>query len=284
MNYVTAKVAYTDVTSTVTETGTVNPVIEIQIGTQVSGTIATLNVDYNSKVTTGQVFATLDPTHFQASVAQDTANLAAAQATAPATQSGISQAQAAVQAATATLAQPQASLRSAQANAERVAGHVDAREYDRAAGCRVAEAGVYSAESDGHGSDGRSDGRRERARRAGGGAGRPGAGGGGVVATAGRPGPGEDVVVPGERVCPPGHGECGAGNQAQYNLGQTIIKSPVNGIVMARNVTVGQTVAASLSTPTLFTLATNLTDMQVDTSVDEADIGNVKTGDARRSP
>ena len=62
VNYVTAKVAYADVTSTVSETGTVNPVNEIQIGTQVSGTIATLNVDYNSKVTPGEVLTTLDPT------------------------------------------------------------------------------------------------------------------------------------------------------------------------------------------------------------------------------
>jgi len=68
--------------------------------------------------------------------------------------------------------------------------------------------------------------------------------------------------------------------QAQFNLSQTIIRSPFDGIVMARNVSIGQTVAASLQTPTIFTLATNLTDMQVDTSVDEADVGNVQQGAA----
>jgi HlyD family secretion protein len=66
--------------------------------------------------------------------------------------------------------------------------------------------------------------------------------------------------------------------QAEYSLSKTVIKSPWDGIVMARNVSIGQTVAASLQTPTLFSLATNLTDMQVDTSVDEADAGGVRTG------
>ena len=64
--------------------------------------------------------------------------------------------------------------------------------------------------------------------------------------------------------------------QAQYNLSKTVILSPFDGIVMNRNVSIGQTVAASLQTPTLFTLATNLTDMQVDTSVDEADVGSLR--------
>ena len=67
-------------------------------------------------------------------------------------------------------------------------------------------------------------------------------------------------------------------DQAQYNLSKTVIRSPWDGIVMARNVSIGQTVASSLQTPTLFTLATNLTDVQVDTSVDEADAGGVREG------
>src|SRR5208337_367199 len=68
-------------------------------------------------------------------------------------------------------------------------------------------------------------------------------------------------------------------DQSQYNLSKTVIRSPFDGIVMARNVDVGQTVAASLQTPTLFTLATNLTDMQIDTSVDEADVGGLRQGE-----
>jgi len=66
--------------------------------------------------------------------------------------------------------------------------------------------------------------------------------------------------------------------QAKTNLGYTRIVSPVNGVVIAKNVEVGQTVAASFQTPTLFTIAPDLTKMQVDTNVDEADISKIKTG------
>ncbi len=280
VNYVTAKVAYADVTSTVSETGTVNPVNEIQIGTQVSGTIATLNVDYNSKVTPGEVLATLDPTQFQASVAQDSANMEAAQSTAAATQNGISQSQAAVQTATATLAQAQASLRSAQANAagsqatlklanttvQRDAellkqGYIPQNQMDAdqtavstdTSNVRATQSAVQVAQAQVQAAASQLQAAREQVGTS---SSQASASVHQVAATAAQL------------------------HQAQYNLSQTIIKSPVDGIVMARNVTVGQTVAASLSTPTLFTIATNLADMEVDTSVDEADIGSVKMGDA----
>ena len=68
--------------------------------------------------------------------------------------------------------------------------------------------------------------------------------------------------------------------EARYSLSKTVIMSPFDGIIMARNVSIGQTVASSLQTPTLFSLATNLTDMQVDTSVDEADVGSVAAGES----
>src|SRR5205807_2256583 len=181
LRYITRPVAYGDISATVTETGTVNPVDTVQVGTQVSGTVAALNVDYNSRVTKGEVLATLDPTQFQAAAQQSGANLAAAKAS--------------YAAALSAIAQDQASLRSAQAQAS---------------------AGQQQGAS-----------------------------------------------------------QAASVQQAQYNRARTIITSPVDGIVMARNVSVGQTVAASFQTPTLFTLATNLTDMQVDTSVDEADVGNV---------
>ena len=64
-------------------------------------------------------------------------------------------------------------------------------------------------------------------------------------------------------------------NQAPIDLGYTVIRSPVDGIVISRNVDVGQTVAASLSAPTLFTIANDLTKMEVHTNVDEADVGNI---------
>jgi len=280
VTYVTRPVAYADVTSTVSETGTVNPVNEIQVGTQVSGTIATLNVDYNSKVTPGEVLTTLDPTTFQASVSQDTANVEAAQSTAAATQNEIVQAEAAVQTATDTLAQAQASLRSVQANAtgsqatlklatvtvQRDAellqqGYIAQNQMDTdqtavatdTSNARAAQAAVQVAQAQ-------------------------------VQAAASQLQAARDQVATSQsQAAASGHQVAASAaqlRQAQYNLSQTVIKSPVDGIVMARNVTVGQTVAASLSTPTLFTIATNLADMQVDTSVDEADIGSVKMGDA----
>src|SRR5205807_2025711 len=103
LRYITRPVAYGDISATVTETGTVNPVDTVQVGTQVSGTVAALNVDYNSRVTKGEVLATLDPTQFQAAAQQSGANLAAAKAS--------------YAAALSAIAQDQASLRSAQANA-----------------------------------------------------------------------------------------------------------------------------------------------------------------------
>lgn len=279
VQYVTRPVAYTDITSTVSETGTVNPVVVVQVGTQVSGTIAALNVDYNSKVTKGQVLAVLDPTNFQASVAQDTANLSAAQATARASASTIEQDLAAVQAATATLAQQQASLRSAQANAAKVAatlalakmtvqrdaellkqGYIPQSQMDTdqtaeaadASDVGAAQAAVQVAQAQ-------------------------------VRAASAQLQSARDQVTTAQAQAAATQHQAAASaalvRQAQYNLSQTFIKSPVDGIVMARNVSVGQTVAASFSTPTLFTLATNLTDMQVDTSVDEADVGNVKAGE-----
>jgi HlyD family secretion protein len=280
VTYITRPVAYADVTSSVTETGTVNPVNEIQVGTQVSGTIATLNVDYNSKVKPGQVLATLDPTNFQAAVSQDAANLQATQATAAATQNGIATAQAAVQTAQGTLAQAQASVKSAQANAvgavatlslanttvQRDAqllseGYIAQNQMDTdktavqtaTANVRATQAAVQVAEGQLQAATS-----QVQAARAG-------------VTTAG-----SQAAASGHQV----QASAAQLRQAQYQLGQTVIKSPVDGIVMARNVTVGQTVAASLSTPTLFTIATNLADMQVDTSVDEADIGSVKPGDS----
>ncbi|HXX38170.1 MAG TPA: efflux RND transporter periplasmic adaptor subunit [bacterium] len=280
VQYVTRPVDYTDITATVNETGTVNPVNEILVGTQVSGTIAVLNVDYNSRVTQGQVLATLDPTSFQAAVAQNTATLAAAQATASADAATIQQNLAAAQAAEATLAQQQASLRSAQANVAKAAetlklakvtvqrdadllrqGYIPQSQMDTdqtaestdTADLAAAQAAVQVAQAQVRAATSQLQSARDQ------------------VATT------QSQLVAAQHQAAATAAQL---REAQYNLSQTVIRSPVDGIVMARNVSIGQTVAASFSTPTLFTLATNLTDMQVDTSVDEADVGNVKAGDS----
>src|SRR5262252_4770377 len=92
VRYITRPVGYVDIAASVNETGTVNPVDPpglVQVGSQISGTVASIRVDYNSRVKKGEVLATLDPTTFQASVEQASAALAAAQATAASSQSAV---------------------------------------------------------------------------------------------------------------------------------------------------------------------------------------------------
>jgi len=309
--YVTRPVGYADIAATVNETGTVNPVDPpglVQVGSQVSGTIASIKVDYNSRVTKGQVLATLDPTTFQAAVDQASANLAAAQASAAAGMSGVQQAQAAVetasanlqqtqaaaQAASANLQQFQANLKSAQAGAtkakaqvalanltvsrdqsllqqgfipqnqldtDQTAAETNADDYRAAvAAVAVAQAQVNSAVSQLRSAEAQITASRSQLRSA------------------------QAQVVTAQAQASASQHQIASSaaqlQQAQYNLSRTVITSPLDGIVMARNISVGQTVAASFQTPTLFTLATNLTNMQVDTSVDEADVGPVKAGQA----
>jgi HlyD family secretion protein len=251
IRYITRPVAPTDISATVTETGTVNPVDTIQVGTQVSGTIATLNVDYNSKVTKGEVLATLDPTQFQAAATQASANLAAARASYAAALSAVAQDQASLRSAQANLTKAQAQLALAELTVKRDAsllqqGFIPQSQMD------ADETAVTTATDDTHGAEA-------------------------AVAVA------QALVKTAQAQAAAAQNQVVSQGavlqQAQYNLSRTVITSPVNGIVMARNVSVGQTVAASFQTPTLFTLATNLTDMQVDTSVDEADVGNVRAGE-----
>ncbi|TMI78578.1 MAG: biotin/lipoyl-binding protein [Bacillati bacterium ANGP1] len=279
VRYITHPAAYTDISTTVTETGTINPVDTVQIGTQVSGTIAVINVDYNSKVKKGMVLATLDPAPFRAAVAQAGANLAAARAGHAAALSAIAQDQAAVESALAAIQQAQANLRSAEANAAKIEaqsklaqvtvkrdasllqqGFIPQNQMDAdqtalestAADTRAAQAAVAVAQAQAAGAAA-----QLRSAEA-------------QVTTAQA-----QAAAAQEQIA----SQAAQLQQAAYNLSRTVITSPVDGIVMARNVSVGQTVAASFQTPTLFTLATNLTDMQVDTSVDEADVRSVREGE-----
>ena len=282
VRYITRPVGYVDIAASVTETGTVNPVDPpglVQVGSQISGTVASIRVYYNSRVKKGDVLATLDPTTFQAAVEQASAGLAAAQATAASSLSAVMQARAGVQTAQANFQQAQASLRSAMANAtkvkaqvaltnltvsrdasllqqgyipqsqmdaDRTAAEVSANDY------RAAQAAVAVAEAQ-------------------------------AAASASQLRSAQAQVATAQSQAAATRNQVGSAaaqlQTAQYNLSRTVITSPMDGIVMARNVAVGQTVAASFQTPTLFTIATNLSDMQIDTSVDEADVGNVKVGE-----
>ncbi|HEV2440124.1 MAG TPA: efflux RND transporter periplasmic adaptor subunit [bacterium] len=280
LRYITRPVQYTDISSTVTETGTVNPVDQIQVGTQVSGTIATLGADYNSRVTKGQVLATLDPTSFQAAVEQQTAALAAAQSTAAAATSNIEQAQVAVRTAQANYQQSLANLRNAQAGATKTRSQLALAQITvKRDSSLLAQGYIAQSQMDTDQTAAQAAQDDYAAAQA-----AIGVAQSQVASSLSQVrGAQQAVQTASAQAATSGHQVSSASAQlqtAQYNLSRTIITSPIDGVVMARNVSVGQTVAASLSTPTLFTIASNLKDMQVDTSVDEADVGNVKNGES----
>lgn len=222
VQHFTAKIERGDINDVVEATGTINAVITVQVGSQVSGSIAKLNADFNSRVHKGDVIALIDPALFKGALLQTQAdfenakaNLAAAQANLEKSKAGLVQTKADYD-RTMSLFQnkimSQQQLDLAKAN------------YDSAnAGVSGAAAAVTQAEAQMH--------QKEAA-----------------------------VEV------------------AQTNLNYTVIRSPIDGTVVARNVDVGQTVAASLQAPTIFTIAQDLSKMWVYAKTDESDVGNIKVG------
>lgn len=183
-----------DIVKTVSANGTLNPVVLVNVGTQVSGTIQKLHADFNDRVKAGQVLVELDPALFRAALDQSQADLANAQA----------------------------NLKLAESNAGRThalyeKGYVARAEWDQA------EQAIGVARS--------------------------------------------QVAAAVARI-----------HRDETNLHYSVIRSPVSGIVVSRNVDVGQTVAASFQTPVLFTIAENLKRMQIDTTVAEADVGGIRVG------
>lgn len=208
LRFETTLATHGDVVAKVTATGTLSALVTVQVGTQVSGRISQLFVDYNSVVKKGQVLAKIDPQIFQASVAQASASYLVAKG-------NLSKAR--VQAADA-----ERQYKRAKELAERQL--IAQADLDTAQATRdIANATIEA-----------SLGSLEQARA--------------------------------------------SLNQAQINLAYTTVISPIDGIVISRSVDVGQTVAASLSAPTLFLIAQDLTKMQVDTSVAEADVGKMNPG------
>lgn len=194
LQYETTRVEKDTIRNTVTATGTIEPVTSVDVGTQVSGIISKIYVDYNSIVKKGQVIAELDKTNLISELNSAQANLASAKN----------------------------DLEYQKANYLRYKnlyekGLISANDYE------VARLSYTKAE--------------------------------------------ETLKTNQENV-----------NKAQTNLGYAIITSPIDGIVLGKDVEEGQTVASSYSTPTLFTIAQDLTDMRVIADIDEADIGGVKEG------
>ncbi len=196
------------ITSTVMASGTLNPVVLVSVGTQVSGTIQKIYVDFNSPVKKGQVIAQIDPPLFRAEVDRSRANYRSALA-------NLEQGQVKVTDAKRTLDRYRQLIQNGLI-AQSEADTAETNYQSALATLHAAEAAVLQSRA------------------------------------------GLDL--------------------AESNLGYATIHSPVTGIVVSRNVDVGQTVAASFQSPVLFTIAKDLTKMQIDTNVDEADIGVVRLG------
>ena len=219
--------------------------------------------DFNTKVTKGELIAQIDPAPFQTRVNQAQANLDAARAAVANSQAVVQQALASIQAADSSLAAAQANVVKAEAIAEDAKVKVDRRVIMVRQGADAKE-DLETAQTTYH-----VGGRRSR--RAG------GAAAGGGRQREGRAGAVERRAVAGGRQ--PGAGDSSSPprcKSAQIDLDHTNITAPVDGVVVSRNVDVGQTVAASLAAPTLFLIAQDLTKMQVDTNVSEADVGRVR--------
>lgn len=206
--YRTTKIEKATVAAKVTATGTLSARVTVQVGTQVSGRLSQIFVDFNSQVKKGQVVAKLDPLLFQAAIARAQASLLQAKGQKVKAQTNVDQTLRVLE-------------RAKKLKAEGLAGDQDVE---------IALTAWESAKADVQVSTG-------------------------AVAAANA-----------------------ALNEAQVNMGFTTIVSPIDGIVLTRAVDVGQTVAASLSAPVLFTIAQDLKNIQVDTYVSEADVGKLQPG------
>ncbi len=218
----TAKAERGDIHDVVEATGTINAVITVQVGSQVSGVIAKLFVDFNSRVHKGDIVAVIDPALFQGAVQQAEADLNSAKANLLAARANLDKAK-------ASLVQTKADFeRASQLTRENI---ISQQQLD------LAKANYDSMN----------------------------ASVGGAAAS---------VTQAEAQVSQ----KAAALQVAQTNLNYTVIRSPIDGTVVARNVDVGQTVAASLQAPTIFTIAQDLKKMLVYTKTDESDVGNIKPG------
>ncbi len=263
--YRTVRVERGPLTAAVSATGNLNAVTTVQVGSQVSGQIKELFADFNTVVRKGQLIARIDPETFEAKVNQAKADVESARATVLNQEAQVERARADVENARAALAEAKANTAKAQVSV------VDARrdlerksellrkeliaksDYDAAEVARDSSAALMDAAK-----------AKEQSLAA------------GIQSMAAQ-------LKVAEAMLKSAHAQVQqkqAGlRQAQVDLDHTQIRAPVNGVVVSRAVDVGQTVAASLQAPILFTIAEDLTKMQVETSVDEADIGRIKLQD-----
>lgn len=279
ITYTTAPLRVGSLAQAVTATGTVSAQNTISVGTQVSGTIAQIFVDYNSRVRAGQVLARLDPTTLRAAVAQQRASLAQSGSQAAA---GAATASAGIDTAAAARAQVEAARQNERTAASGVVRASSAYDLARVTVRRDEELLARGFIARSQADTDRANlvaaqttlasarialeqaGAQTRA-----------------AASQARAASGQQAAQNAQAAAVRAAVDVQRAqlDQAQANLDHSIITSPVDGTVVARNVSVGQTVAASFQTPTLFTIAQDLTKMEVDLAVGEPDIGSVTPGD-----
>jgi HlyD family secretion protein len=264
VEYRTAVVDRGDIAYTISATGSPNAVVTVQVGSQVSGNIMALYADFNTRVKKGQLVARIDPQAFEARVTQASANLDVARsavinarAVVQKTQAELASAKAGVADARAAVMKAKVGVQDAKLKLDRqqslVQSGVSAPQdldsaravYDSAVAAeQAAEAEQEAAEQKVLSASADMEVARTQLSSA------------------------EAQVKQAQAAL----------EQAKLDLAHTYITAPVDGVVVARHVDVGQTVAASLQAPTLFEIAQDLTKMQVDTNVSEADIGHVRVG------
>ena len=234
--YRLAKLERGSLVAAVSATGTLNPVVSVQVGSQVSGQIKEIFVDYNSVVKQGEVIARIDPESFALRVNQAVADLESGRATALTQRANLAALQAEVSRSQVALGEAERDLKRNQSLVEKGFISQVALEKSQSA-VAIAHEQVKTAQ----------------AQRA----------------------VGDAQVRNGEALVKQRESQLA---QAKVDLERTTIRAPVDGIVISRSVDAGQTVAASLQAPTLFLIARNLTDMQVEASIDESEIGRVAVG------
>jgi HlyD family secretion protein len=261
----TVRVERGPLTAAVSATGNLNAVITVQVGSQVSGQIKDLLVDFNSIVKKNQVIARIDPDIFTAKVNQAKADVESAKATVLNQEAQVERARADVENARAAYAESKAQTAKAQVAV------VDAkRDFDRKtelfARRLIARSDLDSSQAAHDSAIAQVDSAKahEQALDS------------AIQSATAQLRVAQAMLVSARA----GVDQKNAGlKQAQVDLDHTTILAPVDGVVVSRQVDVGQTVAASLQAPILFTIAQDLTKMQVETSVDEADIGRLKLDD-----
>ena len=260
----TAPVTRGPLAAAVSATGTLNAVITVQVGSQVSGQIKEMFVDFNSAVKKGQVIARINPALFEAQVNQAKAQLDGAQAM-------VLNQQAVIEKTRADLESSRAALAAAHAQAvkSQVAVVDGKRNFGRQHDLRernlIAQSDEDAAQVqyDSAVAQYESSVAQERAQ------------GAALRSAEGQLKVAETLLRNLEAQVDQTKANL---EQARLSLGYTVIQAPVDGVVVARNGDIGQTVAASLQAPTLFVIAQDLTKMQVDTNVDEADVGRLQVG------